>query len=104
MPAPTSAQLLPTTLPNASQPLASVEYELQPGDLMDGSGKPVTGTLRMTSNVTPAWKYLFGTFPQRSSTVDPTFSLTAGATYSQAQVQQLADQVAALSALLGKKT
>lgn len=91
-------------MPNAAQPLAATSYTLQPGDLTDSLGKPVTGTLTLSTKITKPWQYLFGTFPQRSANVDPTFSLTAQATYSQSDFQQLADQVAALSKILGKST
>ena len=98
---PKSAQELPSGLPNANQPITEVSYDLQPGDLADSTGKPVTGKLKLSAKITKPWQYMFGQFAQRSSAVDPNYSQTVGATYSQTEVQNLADQVAALSAAVG---
>ena len=96
----TSANKLPLQTPNSSAPIASQEYTLE-GELIDGMGKPVTGTLNILASVTQAWRYLFGTFVQRSSSVSQSFSLTAGAAYSQTDMQTLIDQVEALSKVVG---
>jgi len=99
----TSASKLPRQTPNSSAPIATVEGEVL--GLFDSTGKPVTGSLQaLFAYVTPAWRYLFGTFAVTTSAIDPNFSLTADASYSQSQIQQLADQVALLSAQLGKTT
>jgi len=100
MPAPASANKLPNQTPNTSSPIGKVEYVLN-GELTDGLGKPVTGTLSFSVPITQPWRYLFGTFVQRDASVDPMFSLTAGASYSQVLLQQLIDQVEALSAAVG---
>jgi hypothetical protein len=100
MPGPTSAAQLPMQLPNTSQPIAEIDTPVQ--GLLDSQGKPVTGQLRVSAIVTQAWRYLFGTFVQRSSSVPPTFTLTAGAAYSQTDTQTLIDQVEALSKAVGK--
>ena len=96
MAAPSSAQKLPQQTPNTSSPIAEINQEVE--GLLDSSGKPITGTLSLVARVTSSWRYLFGTFVQRSASVNPTFSLTADVGYSQAQIQALSDQVAALSA------
>ena len=104
MAAPASAQNLPSQTPNTSAPIASFGEEEVMG-LYDGQGKPVTGTLQaMFAYVTPAWRYLFGTFVVRSTTVSKTYGdgVLAAATYSQSQVQSLIDQVAALSKVVGQ--
>ena len=108
MSAPKSAQALPAQTPNSNSPISLGTIELVGNELTvtqnPGSGYTVTGQLQLFSYVTPAWRYLFGTFAQTSSAVDPNFSLTAGGAYSQTQMQQLADQVALLSAQLGRGT
>lgn len=96
----TTGQKLPAQTPNTSAPIAEINQDVE--GLMDSQGKPVTGTLNLVARVTASWRYLFGTFVQRSASVNPTFSLTANVGYSQAQIQALADQVAALSAAVGK--
>ena len=101
MAAPSSAQKLPAQTPNNSAPIALGRLTLA-GELLDGSGAPVTGTLQLFSAVTSAWRYLFGTFAQTTTQISSTFTLTAGTTYSQTQFQQLADQVALLSKQLGR--
>ena len=53
--------------------------------------------------VTPSWRYLFGTFVQRSASVNANYTDTAAATYSAAQLQDLIDQVATLSSVVGQK-
>ena len=98
---PTSANALPLQTPNASAPIAQDEVQVEPGALTDGLGKPVTGTLTIALRVTQAWRYLFGTFIQRSNSVDPNFSLTASGAYSQTQLQTLIAQVEALSKVVG---
>lgn len=103
MAAPLSAQNLPSQTPNTSAPIATVEGEVE--GLYDSTGKPITGTLQaLFAYVTPAWRYLFGTFVVRSMTVDKTYGTgaLAAATYSQPQVQALIDQVAALSKVVGQ--
>lgn len=102
MAAPSSAQKLPQQTPNTSSPIAEINQEVE--GLLDSSGKPITGTLSLVARVTSSWRYLFGTFVQRSASVNPTFSLTADVGYSQAQIQALSDQVAALSAAVGKSS
>ena len=102
MSAPTSANPLPAQTPNTSAPLAEIDYTLQQGDLSDARGEPVTGTLHILARVTQPWRYLFGTFIQRSKSVNPAFSLTANATYSQSQLQALIAQVEALSKVVGQ--
>jgi len=100
----TSANKLPAQTPNTSAPIATVS-ETEPTGLFDSTGKPITGMLpTLMAYVTPSWRYLFGTFAQTSKAISPTFSLTADKTYSQQQLQQLADQVALLSAQLGRTT
>lgn len=102
MSAPLSAQKLPAQTPNTSAPIASAQITLA-GQLLDSMGKPVTGTLSVISAVTAAWRYLFGTFAQTSSAINPNFTLTASGSYSQSQMQTLANQVALLSKQLGKQ-
>ena len=102
MSAPKSAQQLPLQTPNTSAPIAEVELVLS-GQLTDGLGKPVTGSMKLLGRVTQSWRYLFGTFVQRSSTVSPQFSLTAGAGYSQTDMQSLINQVEALSKVVGSQ-
>jgi hypothetical protein len=96
------AQPLPLATPNSSSPIASISQEIE--GIMDSTGKPVTGTLTLSATVTSAWRYLFGTFVQRSAAVSPTFSLTAGASYSQTQMQALIAQVEALSKIVGSSS
>jgi hypothetical protein len=96
------AQPLPLATPNSSSPIASISQEIE--GIMDSTGKPVTGMLTLSATVTSAWRYLFGTFVQRSATVSPTFSLTAGASYSQTQMQALMAQVEALSKIVGSSS
>ncbi len=101
MSTPASAQNLPTQTPNTSAPIATVEGEVE--GLYDSLGKPITGGLQaLFAYVTPAWRYLFGTFVVRSSAVSATYSDTADAAYSQSQLQSLIDQVAALSQAVGQ--
>jgi hypothetical protein len=100
MPGPLSATQLPLQLPNTSQPIAEIDTPVQ--GLIDSQGKPITGQLKVSAVVTQAWRYLFGTFVQRSASVPSTFTLTAGASYSQTQMQTLIDQVTALSNAVGK--
>lgn len=101
---PASAQQLPFQTPNSSAPIGmSVEAEVE--GLLDSLGKPITGMLQaITVNVTSSWRYLFGTFVQRTNSVNPAYTATAGVAYSQAQIQALIDQVAALSKAVGKPT
>ena len=101
MPSPTSAQQLPSQTPNNSAPIALGKLVLG-GELTDSRGGAVVGTVELFSYVTAAWRYLFGTFAQTTTAVNPNFSLTAGSAYSQSQLQQLADQVALLSKQLGR--
>lgn len=101
MPAPKSAQQLPAQTPNTSAPLAFASLQLS-GELTDGQGKPVTGTLKLFSHVTAAWRYLFGTFAQTSTEINPAFTLTVSNPPTQAQVQALVAQVALLSKQLGR--
>ena len=104
MPGASGQNVLPAQTPNSSAPIAEVQG-LEPVGLFDSTGKPVTGTLQaFFAYVTPAWRYLFGTFAQTTSAIDPNFTLSASATYSQTQMQTLADQVALLSKQLGKTT
>jgi hypothetical protein len=100
MAGPASAAQLPMQLPNTSQPIAEIDTPVQ--GLLDSQGKPVTGQLKVSAIVTQAWRYLFGTFVQRSSSVDPDFTLTAAGGYSQGDTQTLIDQVKALSKAVGK--
>ena len=100
----TSANQLPAQTPNSSAPLAVID-DFEPVGLFDSTGKPITGTIAAVfAYVTPAWRYLFGTFATTTSAIDPNFSLSAGTTYSQSQLQELADQVALLSKQLGRTT
>lgn len=107
-----AANPLPAQTPNTSAPIIEIDVggsgssnsiALTPSEnvLTDSVGGPVTGTL--VGRVTKAWRYLFGTFVQRSASVDPTFSLTASATYSQSQLQQLIAQVELLSQAVGQQ-
>ncbi len=105
MAAPQSAQNLPSQTPNTSAPIASFGGEDVGDELNDSTGKAITGRLpMMMAYVTPAWRYLFGTFVVRSTTVSKTFGTgeLAAASYSQSQVQALIDQVAALSKVVGQ--
>ena len=104
MAAPLSAQQLPAQTPNTSAPLATAELLLQGGELLDSLGKPITGSLKVTSYVTAAWRYLFGTFAQTSTEINPDFTLAVSNPPTQAQVEALVAQVALLSAQLGRKT
>lgn len=104
MTAPGSANPLPAQTPNSSAPIAEVS-ELEPVGLYDSTGKPITGTLQtFFAYVTPAWRYLFGTFAVTTSAIDPNFTLSASKTYSQSDMQALANQVALLSKQLGRTT
>lgn len=103
MSVPTSAKALPRQTPNTSAPIGQVDQDLAEGALYDGLGKPVTGHLTLYVQLTAAWRYLFGTFVQRSSSVNPNFTLTAGAAYSQSQLQTLIAQVEALSKVVGSQ-
>jgi hypothetical protein len=94
------AQPLPLATPNSSSPIASITQDVSE-QLTDSTGKPVQGTLTLSATVTAAWRYLFGTFVQRSPSVSTTFTLTAGAAYSQTQLQALIAQVQALSKAVG---
>lgn len=96
-----SANPLPSQTPNTSSPIAQIDHELMAGELFDGLGKPVTGTLKLSALVTTAWRYLFGTFIQRSASVNSSFSLTADGAYSQSQMQALIAQVEAISKVIG---
>jgi hypothetical protein len=101
MAAPLSAQQLPAQTPNNSAPIATVEGEVE--GLSDSLGKPITGSLQaLFAYVTPSWRYLFGTFVQRSAAVNATYSDVAAAAYDQTQVQRLIDQVSALSKTVGQ--
>ena len=96
------ANQLPLQTPNTSQPIASGEVDVtENGSLVDSRGNAVTGLLNVALPVTAAWRYLFGTFIQRSNSVSPTFTLTAGIAYSQTQMQTLIAQVEALSKVVG---
>jgi hypothetical protein len=97
------ANPLPLATPNSSVPIGTVNQDIG-GQLMDSTGKPVTGTLSLNVLVSVAWRYLFGTFVQRSNTISPTFTLTAGVSYSQTQMQALITQVEALSAVVGSSS
>jgi len=98
---PNSGNTLPSQTPNSSAPIATVEGPVE--GLYDSLGKPITGSLQaLFAYVTPAWRYLFGTFVQRSNTVSASFSQTAGASYSQSDQQALIAQVEALSKVVGK--
>ena len=100
MAAPKSANKLPQQTPNASAPIATISGAVE--GLMDSTGKPVTGSLQtLMAYVTPAWRYLFGTFVTRSSAVNANYTDTASTTYDAAQLQALINQVAALSAAVG---
>lgn len=101
MSAPNSAQGLPSQMPNTSQPIVAISQDVG-GQLFDSLGKPIIGVLTLSGRVTMAWRYLFGTFVQRSSSVNPDFTLTASNTYSQSQIQSLIDQVESLSQVVGK--
>jgi hypothetical protein len=101
MAAPLSAQSLPAQTPNNSAAIATVEGEVE--GLYDSLGKPITGSLQaLFAYVTPSWRYLFGTFVKRSSSVPATYTSNAEATYNQAQIQDLIDQVSALSKAVGQ--
>ena len=108
MAAPLSAQQLPAQTPNNNSPIALGNVQLVGNELIvtqnPGGGFTVTGQLSLFSYVTSAWRYLFGTFAQTSTNINPAFTLTAGGAYSQTQMQALADQVALLSKQLGRST
>ncbi len=103
MAAPQSAQRLPAQTPNSSAPIASASVALEVGQLMDSLGKPVTGQLTVTSYVTTAWRYLFGTFAQTSVGIDPNWTVAVSNPPTQAQVQAIVTQVQLLSKQLGRK-
>ena len=110
MSAPSSANKLPNQTPNTSAPIGEAKLILsgsgasdETGTLQDSLGGIVTGSVRLSVRVTQAWRYLFGTFVQRSKSVNPTFSLTAGVGYSQSQMQALIAQVEALSKAVGSQ-
>jgi hypothetical protein len=103
MSAPQSAQPLPSQTPNTSAPLAFGQVQLS-GELLDSTGKPVSGTLKIFSSVTAAWRYLFGTFAQTSQGINPNFTLAVSNPPTQAQVEALVAQVALLSKQLGRTT
>lgn len=102
MAAPLSAQQLPAQTPNNSAAIATVEGEAI--GLFDSLGKPITGSLQaLFAYVTPSWRYLFGTFVQRSSAVPANYSDTASATYNAGQLQDVIDQLAAISKVVGQQ-
>lgn len=101
MGAPASARPIVSQMPNTSAPLVEVVQDVQ-GMLSDSQGKPITGVLRFPAQITQAWRYLIGTFVQRSPNVSATFTQTAPAAYSQAQMQALIAQVEALSKVVGQ--
>ncbi len=96
-----NSQTLPSQTPNNSSPLTSGELTLA-GELKDSLGKPVTGALTLTSYVTAAWRYLFGTFAQTSVKINPNWTTSVSNPPTQAQVQAIVVQVELLSAQLGK--
>lgn len=102
MATPTGQKPLPRQTPNSSAPICMIEGE--PSGLMDSTGKPITGNVQLFGYVTAAWRYLFGTFAQTSTSINPSFTQTAGVSYSQSQQQALIDQVALLSKQLGRTT
>jgi hypothetical protein len=96
------AQSLPLATPNSATPIAQGEVDAATdGTLVDEQGKPITGTLNIALSVTAAWRYLFGTFVQRSPSISTTFSLTAGVSYDQPTLQALIAQVELLSKAVG---
>jgi len=101
MPAPSSAKPLPAQTPNSSAPIASGAIELG-GELKDSLGKPVTGRVIFFASVTEAWRYLFGTFAQTTSDINPNFSLSVSNPPTQAEVEALVVQVQLLSKQLGR--
>jgi hypothetical protein len=101
MSAPSGAKPLPAQTPNSSAPIASGSIELT-GELKDSLGKAVTGRVSFFAGVTEAWRYLFGTFAQTSSAINPNFTLAVSNPPTQAQVQALVAQVALLSKQLGR--
>jgi hypothetical protein len=66
MAGPAGARGLTKQLPNTSAPIISIEHKLT-GELCDGAGKPITGTLKIAGNITHPWRYLFGALTQSSS-------------------------------------
>lgn len=102
MPAPQSAQQLPAQTPNSSAPIAFGQIQLS-GELTDGQGKAVSGTLQFFSSVTAAWRYLFGTFAQTSGEITTPYTLAVSNPPTQAEVQALVAQVALLSTQLAKQ-
>lgn len=101
MSAPQSAQPLPQQTPNTSAPIAFAQMQLS-GELLDSQGKPVSGKLQIFSSVTAAWRYLFGTFAQTSTEIDPNWGTNVSNPPTQAQVQALVTQVKLLSKQLGR--
>lgn len=104
MAAPKSAQQLPGQTPNTNAPIAVSQIDLSGNELKDSLGGAVTGNVHVIGYVTAAWRYLFGTFAQTTTAVNPNFTLTAGATYSQTTLQELIDQVKLLSKQLGRSS
>ena len=101
MAAPQSAQSLPAQTPNSSAPIATISGEVE--GLVDSLGKPITGSLQaLMAYITPSWRYLMGTFVQRTTSVNARYATSAEATYNQAQIQDLIDQVSALSKVVGQ--
>lgn len=101
MAAPLSAQQLPAQTPNSSAAIATISGEVE--GLSDSLGKPITGSLQtLMAYITPSWRYLMGTFVQRSSAVPANYSDTASATYNAGQIQDIIDQLAAISKVVGQ--
>lgn len=81
MAAPTSARALPAQLPNNSAPM------------VDGEG------------LLTIWgRYVFSLFAVKTTSVNPTFSIVVSNPPTQAEVQSIANQVAALCAAVGKSS
>lgn len=99
MPVPQSAQALSLQTPNSSQPIAMVEGSVE---LQDERGGLVRGSISLPAIATLAWRYFLATFAQTSTGIDPGFSQTISNPPTQAEVQALSDQVALLSAQLGR--
>lgn len=79
MSAPTSAQTLPKQIPNSSAEFVDEQ------------------------RVLTIWgRYIFGLFAAKSSSVNPAFTIVVSNPPTQAEVQAIANQVAALCAAVGK--
>lgn len=115
MAAPTSAKPLPLQTPNSSAPLVTVDIQallriIQAKDpaiadtssFTDGSVAVEASVASLSGYVTNAWRYIFNQFALTSPNINPNFSQSISASPTQAEVQELSNQVALLSQQIGR--